>query len=99
MGFLTVLLWLFNYYMLREGFLALVWQVLPLLSCRPPPRPPLGLVVGRVGGGDGSWLVWVPPLIVVSGVCDFSEAPLDHLRLLRVLLDFDPCVARVVPCS
>ena len=84
--------------MLGEGFLALVWRVLPLLSCRPPPRSPLGLVVGRVGG-DGSWVVWVPPLVVVSGVCDFWEAPLDHLRLERVLLDFDPCGAQVVPCS
>ena len=39
--------------MLREGFLALVWQVLSLLACRPPLRPHLSLIAGRVGRGTG----------------------------------------------
>ena len=67
-GLLTGLLLTITCYMLGKGFLALVWRVLPLLSCHPPPRPPIELVGGRVGG-DGSLVVWVPPLVVVTGVC------------------------------
>ena len=84
--------------MLRVGFLALVWRVLPLLSCRPPPRPPLIVVAGRAGG-DGSWVTWVPPVDVVPGVWDFWEALQVLLRLGWVRLDFDPWGAQVCLCS
>ena len=75
--------------MLRKGFLALVWLVLPLLSCRPPPRPPLLVVDGRVGGA-GSWVLWVPPVEVFSGVWAFWVALRGLLRLGLVSLGLRP---------
>ena len=83
--------------MLRVGFLALVWLVLPLLSCRPPPRPPTAVVDGRGVGAGPLWcgylLVWWLVLCVrLLGVC---YGPSTQKK--GVLGGHDPSVLMVCP--